>query len=231
VRTGQDFYTCFLDGEVSGWTTKQRCLFFGAACEIGANWKPYEFEAPRVREMMFNGPERTIFAGGIGQINGAWGVGHLELKDALLDALAQTESATLPLATVAGNVARRVGISNPSYAAGITCFGALVLAGPVPSISAADETPAAGPGVSLELGRLADRSLDLRFFLPESGMVDLSIFDVQGRMVAPVARGPFSAGTHEVCWDGRDRVRGIYFARLVHRGQSRAELTRKIVVF
>ncbi len=62
-------------------------------------------------------------------------------------------------------------------------------------------------------------SSTIRFFLPVRAEVTLSIYDVRGRLVRELARGPFGAGEHEVVWDGRDAhgrraAAGIYFCDL-----------------
>ncbi len=43
----------------------------------------------------------------------------------------------------------------------------------------------------------------IRFHLSRSGWVELTIWDLLGRRVARLTDGSFSAGTHEVRWDGR----------------------------
>jgi hypothetical protein len=43
-----------------------------------------------------------------------------------------------------------------------------------------------------------------RFELARSGQVELAIFDFLGRVVARLANGPMSAGSHRVEWNGRD---------------------------
>jgi len=61
----------------------------------------------------------------------------------------------------------------------------------------------------------------LAFALPRAmGSVELALFDLAGRRVVTLARGPLSAGPHAARWDGKgdagQEVRaGVYFARLV----------------
>lgn len=57
------------------------------------------------------------------------------------------------------------------------------------------------------------------FDLPRDGQVRLSAFDVRGRRVRELATGAWTAGTHEVRWDGRDDAgrtlpSGTYLLRL-----------------
>ena len=199
--TGQEFYTCFLRGDGLDWTTKQRTLLFGPGCEIGATWHNYDLIYPKIRTMMFNDLERTVFSGGIGQINGTYAIGHYSLKDAILEEMSMIPSEGLPLATIAGNAARRIGESNPIYAAGVTCFGALIMTGPTPSTSNAPQSEDINQ-VQVEFApvRMVDGWAQLNFFLPESGIVDMSIFDVSGRKVASLSDGAMSAGSHELRW-------------------------------
>ncbi len=57
------------------------------------------------------------------------------------------------------------------------------------------------------------------FELPVRQKVDLSIYDVSGRLVRTLASGSMNAGTHEMIWDGRSMTgeagaSGVYFYRL-----------------
>jgi hypothetical protein len=59
----------------------------------------------------------------------------------------------------------------------------------------------------------------IRFTLPVAAQVTLTVFDATGREVSTVAAGTFSAGVHEVTWDGADDAgrmlpSGQYFYRL-----------------
>ncbi len=62
-------------------------------------------------------------------------------------------------------------------------------------------------------------STTIRFTLPTSENVRLSIFDIQGRQVATLVNEVYSAGRHEVIWRGQDNssrpvASGTYFYRL-----------------
>jgi hypothetical protein len=66
----------------------------------------------------------------------------------------------------------------------------------------------------------------LHFSLSAPASVCLEVFDLQGRRVKVLARGPHGAGEHEARWDGRDEEgrelpQGLYLYRLeagTHRG-------------
>ena len=66
----------------------------------------------------------------------------------------------------------------------------------------------------------------MAFRLAESEVVDLSVYDVRGRLVRRLAEGQRRAGPQSVVWDGTDasdtRVPGgIYFARLATKQDTR----------
>ncbi len=59
----------------------------------------------------------------------------------------------------------------------------------------------------------------VKFDLPRSGRVQLSIFDLRGRLVRDLISGQMEAGSHDVVWNGRNdqgqtAAAGVYFARL-----------------
>jgi hypothetical protein len=65
----------------------------------------------------------------------------------------------------------------------------------------------------------------IRFGLPQGAPVSLDIFEVNGRHVCSLVRGPCQAGWHDVVWDGRDdaggrRGAGLYFIRMFAQGRS-----------
>jgi parallel beta-helix repeat protein len=67
----------------------------------------------------------------------------------------------------------------------------------------------------------------LVFSLPSGGPVDLSVFDISGRLVRVVHRGWMDPGVHRVDFEGSDLASGVYLYRL----QAGAEtVTRKLVV-
>ena len=54
----------------------------------------------------------------------------------------------------------------------------------------------------------------IRFYLFQSGRIDLSVFNVLGDRVATLVTGTLSAGHHELTWDPRDLPTGVYHYRL-----------------
>ena len=80
--------------------------------------------------------------------------------------------------------------------------------------------PGAGP---LALGVSAwpnpfNPSTTVAFTVPRSGLVELRIYDLRGRMVRTLETGHLEAGAHRRTWDGRDTAgspvgSGVYFAQ------------------
>lgn len=72
----------------------------------------------------------------------------------------------------------------------------------------------------------------VEFVLEKPGPVDVSVYDIQGRRVAVLARGTRDAGVHTVGWNGLDTgggalPSGIYFVRLQAAGTTSV---RKVVL-
>jgi hypothetical protein len=64
----------------------------------------------------------------------------------------------------------------------------------------------------------------LRFTLSEPQHVRLSVYDIQGRLVAGIVDGPLSDGVHSACWDvrggdGNPAASGVYLAVLATRSR------------
>ena len=62
-------------------------------------------------------------------------------------------------------------------------------------------------------------STAIRFSLPAERSIRLGIFDAGGRLIRPLARGVYPAGSNEVEWNGRDEsgrraASGVYYCRL-----------------
>ena len=52
------------------------------------------------------------------------------------------------------------------------------------------------------------------YYLPQEGLVKLSVFDVAGRLVDELVSGVQAAGDHVVEWNAGQIPSGIYFYRL-----------------
>jgi len=58
-------------------------------------------------------------------------------------------------------------------------------------------------------------STTIRFDTPSEGFVNLSVYDVNGRLVETLLNGITPAGTHDIVWNaGQDNPSGIYFYTL-----------------
>jgi hypothetical protein len=57
---------------------------------------------------------------------------------------------------------------------------------------------------------------EIRFDLPEEGMVELAVYDILGRKLETLIDEFRPSGSHSVVWDARDYASGIYFYRLQH---------------
>jgi flagellar hook assembly protein FlgD len=72
----------------------------------------------------------------------------------------------------------------------------------------------------------------IRFAIPSSGDVSLSIYDLNGHLVRRLVTAPLPAGLHSVTWDGgrREGVRaapGVYVCRL---NADNRTTTRRVVL-
>jgi hypothetical protein len=72
----------------------------------------------------------------------------------------------------------------------------------------------------------------IEWSVPRQASVQLSVYDVGGRVVRTLASGVREAGRYRSDWDGRDSggahvASGVYFFRLTSAGEG---LTRKVTV-
>ena len=56
--------------------------------------------------------------------------------------------------------------------------------------------------------------------IPQTGHVELKIYDLNGREVSTLTNEVMSPGTYKVNWDASGLSSGIYFSRLVFEGNS-----------
>jgi predicted outer membrane repeat protein len=76
-----------------------------------------------------------------------------------------------------------------------------------------------GRALVVSAGDLRDGSARIGFDVAEAGFVDLSVYDVRGRLVNKLVEGPMQAGSYYIDWDGLDDAGGrvgcgLYFLRL-----------------
>jgi hypothetical protein len=74
----------------------------------------------------------------------------------------------------------------------------------------------------------ARRAVAIAYTLPAAMRVDLSVVDVQGRVVARLVGGWDEAGPHKVTWQSGSAGAGVYFA--VMRASAR-QITQRIALF
>jgi hypothetical protein len=60
----------------------------------------------------------------------------------------------------------------------------------------------------------------IRFALPHSADVKLTVFDITGRLVTVLADSRYEAGTYNVRFDGSHLASGLYFVRMQAAGQT-----------
>ena len=53
------------------------------------------------------------------------------------------------------------------------------------------------------------------YTMPEDGMVKVSVYDINGRQVAELAKGFKSAGSYQVVWDANDLSSGVYMINMI----------------
>lgn len=68
----------------------------------------------------------------------------------------------------------------------------------------------------------------LTFTIIEDGMVELKVFDVNGREVAALLNERVAAGVHRIDFDGSALSSGVFFARL--RSAAHAKMTRLVLI-
>jgi hypothetical protein len=81
------------------------------------------------------------------------------------------------------------------------------------------EVPAV-PGLSNVCPNPGAGSVELHFWMPEDGRVELSVYNLEGRLVRTLYNGEVTAGPGSVRWDGCDGVKrscpsGVYLIRMM----------------
>jgi hypothetical protein len=60
----------------------------------------------------------------------------------------------------------------------------------------------------------------IRFTLSEPGLVELKVYDLQGREVKTIISETMIVGTHQVIFNASDMASGVYYYTLTHNGQK-----------
>jgi hypothetical protein len=68
---------------------------------------------------------------------------------------------------------------------------------------------------------------EIYFFIPADGEVELGIFDIAGRKVGSLVRGPTVGGAHHETFHARHLATGVYLVRLEYNGKAN---TKKFVL-
>ena len=63
----------------------------------------------------------------------------------------------------------------------------------------------------------------ISFYLPEASVIQLAVFDINGREVSRLLEGWMDSGNHEVVFDGSRLSSGVYFCNLIADGFSSAK--------
>jgi len=53
------------------------------------------------------------------------------------------------------------------------------------------------------------------YIMPEDGMVQVAVYDINGRMVAELVNGYMSAGSYPVVWNANDLSSGVYMVNMI----------------
>jgi hypothetical protein len=104
-----------------------------------------------------------------------------------------------------------------------TLFEEWTIGGPMPIVMAASKSVPARYSLSDNYPNPFNPSTTIKFTMPTSGRVKLSIFDLQGRLVSTLVDEEYPVGRHEVIWKGRDNSSrsvssGTYFYRITTKG-------------
>jgi len=60
------------------------------------------------------------------------------------------------------------------------------------------------------------------FSLPQSGKVNLSLYNINGSLICTIAEGTYPAGQHSITVEGKEIASGVYFLRMSCQGKSDA---------
>ena len=55
---------------------------------------------------------------------------------------------------------------------------------------------------------------NISFSIPQSGLVSINIYDINGELVTKLIDKPLNIGYHSINWDGSSQPSGMYFVRM-----------------
>ena len=216
---------------ISG-ATAQRITAILPGCDMLSS---YLHGRTYVEDWMFAGPDSTMLAGMVGNLDGGWEPQHEVCEELLMQAWADAP-AGVPLdyvAWAASKEAEAQGLTWVSdYFLSVGTFGAYVLKPDWDSLA------------DVECRLPEDRDLKfwaespfkhprLAFTLPRQGSVLLRVFDAGGRLAVTLKDTTLDDGTHHTMWNGLDDTGaalpcGVYLLRLDVEGHP--PLSKKIVL-
>jgi len=98
-------------------------------------------------------------------------------------------------------------------------FEVIYLPGGIAEVEQSHNLPDTVPLLEQNYPNPFNSTTDIKYFLPSSGQVKLTIYDIQGREIGILVNQRQSAGSYQVVWDGRNSLgekveSGIYLYRL-----------------
>ncbi len=65
-----------------------------------------------------------------------------------------------------------------------------------------------------------DQNITIQYFLPKPGLVEISIFSIDGKTIETCNPGELAEGIHEWIWEPKKNGNGIYYYRIITEGKS-----------
>jgi hypothetical protein len=195
---------------------------------------PQPCETPTlVKQGLFASTTGTTLAFATGQLNGAFGVEY-EMWAEILALEAQDTAVGTPWPRIVWDAKNRALTQYPDLERFLRSVGSVgtMVRKLAPVVTSTEQEVATGR-LSLRTLRNASALPTLEFHLPEAVQVDLTVYDVTGRLVAKLYSAQTGPGAHRVSWSGRSAsggrvASGLYVVRLVtSTGES---ATAKVVV-
>ena len=94
---------------------------------------------------------------------------------------------------------------------------------PTPTLIESDESTPSEFSITGNYPNPFNPTTTIEFTIPETGFINLSIYNITGQKIRELVSDTMTAGTHSIVWDGRDGngmmvSSGIYLSRLVSGG-------------